>query len=291
MRPPCSRLALIVCAAACALATAPGFAAVEIAGIEYATGRIYRIPTDGSAPTLIAQTGVQTIGAFEQLNDGSYYGITHDDPRLYRFDPLTFVPTLLGRLVRTDTMFEGAIVQSPSGTVYVSNGGDASSAQLLTLDLTTLAVTPVGRFRPTGDADVNGLAWRSDGKLVGLDRGAAALVEIDPATGAQTVIRSLPFAIGAVGGMTLLDSVGYFVTAGPDSIRPGNNSLYSFDPFTGEHAFVRSFADILPTGDGFGGLAYPVPEPASAALLATLVAVACRRRRGTESLLQTGRPR
>ena len=278
MHPFVPRVALMVCCAACALVPlrAGAVVAVELAGIDYATGRIYGIPTDGSAPSVLAQTGIQTIGAFERLSDGNYYGITHDNPTLYRFDPLTFAPTALGRVRFSDSMFEGSIVQSPSGTVYVSNGGDASTAELLTLDLATLTATSVGRFRQSGVADVNGLGWRSDGRLVGVDRGAGALVEIDPATGAETVLRSLPFAIGAVGGMSLLDSVGYFVTAGPDSVVPGSNSLYSFDPFTGEHAFVRSLADILPTGDGIGGLAYPVPEPAIAWTL-TLLALTARR--------------
>ena len=278
MRPSPSRLAPIVYLAACALATTPAGAAVELAGIEYDTGRVYRLPTDGSAPTLVAESNVATIGAFERLNDGLYYGITHEDPTLYRFDPVTFAPTFVGRIVRTDSMFEGSIVQSPSGTVYVSNGDVASSAELLTLDLATLAVTPVGRFRPSGDADLNGLGWRNDGKLVGLDRGSGALVEIDPDTGAETVLRTLPFNAGAIGGMTLVDSVGYFVTAGPGSVVPGSNSLYSFDPFTGDFTLVRSLSDTFPAGNGLGGLAFPVPEPASLAAVAPALLLMARRR-------------
>jgi hypothetical protein len=275
MYPSGLRLALIVCSAV-ALASAPAGAAVELAGVDYATGRIYRIPADGSAPSVIAQTGVQTLGALELLLDGNYYGITHDNPTLYRFDPITFAPTPLGRVTFTTSLFEGSIVQAPAGTVYITNGGNASSAELLTLDLSTRVATSVGRFRP-GEADVNGLAWRSDGKLVGLDRAAGGLVTIDPDTGAATLLQSLPFAIGAVGGMTLADSVGYFVTAGPGSVVPGTNSLYSFDPFTGQATFVRSFTGVVTAGEGFGGLAVLVPEPGSA--LPTLAGLLLARRR------------
>ena len=274
---PLSRVALIVCSAV-AWAAAPARAAIDLAGVDYATGRIFRIPTDGSAPTVIAQTGVQTLASLELLLDGNYYGITHDTPTLYRFDPATFAPTALGRVTFTTSMFEGSIVQSPSGTAYVTNGGTAATAELLTLDLATRVATSVGRFRQVGDGDVNGLAWRGDGRLIGLDRAAGGLVTIDPATAAATMLQPLPFAIGAVGGMTLADGVGYFVTGGPGSVVPGNNSLYSFDPFTGQTALIRAFNTILPTGEGFGGLAVLVPEPSAAALLPLLALPLARRR-------------
>jgi hypothetical protein len=275
-----ARLALLVSSLVCALNCPPARGAVlDLAGIDYATGRIYRLPTDGSEPSLVAQTGVQTLGSFELLLDGNYYGITHDDPTLYRFDPVTFAPTALGRVTFTTSMFEGAIAQSPDGTVYLTNGGTASTAQLLTLDLSTRVATAVGRLRQSGDADVNGLAWRGDGQLVALDRGAGGLVIIDPDTGAETMLQPLPFAIGAVGGMTLAGNVGYFVTGGPGSVVPGNNSLYSFDPFTGQATLIRSLANLTTAGEGFGGLAVLVPEPAALATVPPALLLLARRGR------------
>ena len=275
------RLTLIVCVGASAIVSAPAArAAVVLAGVDYASGRVYSIPTDGSAPAVIAQTGINSLGSLERLNDGFFYGVTHESPTLYRLDPVTFAPTSLGRVLFSSTIYEGAIAQSPSGTVYITNGGNAGAAELLTLDLSTRQATSVGLFRPGGEADINGLAWRSDGKLIGLDRAGRGLVTIDPASGLATLLQTLPLPIGAVGGLTLVDnSVGYFVTAAPTSISPGNNSLYSFDPFTGQAAFVRNFNDVITAGDGFSGLAVLVPEPASAAILPAFAAIACCRRR------------
>jgi hypothetical protein len=272
MHPFASVLAVCLCAGA--VLCAPASRGDDLVGIEFTSGRAYRIPTDGSAPSVIGETGLNTVSSLERLADGNYYGFTVGTDALYRFDPTTFAPTLLGPISTPHNLFEGSIAQSPSGTVYITNGGDAATDYLLTLDLATRIATPVGTIR-AGEADINGMAWRSDGVLVALDRGSNSLVTINPSTGAATQLRSLPFPVGGSGGMTLVGPVGYLVTGAGGSIA-GSNSLYSFDPFTGQTTLVRNLAPDV--GDvGIGGLAVLVPEPVAALPMIAALVIALRR--------------
>ena len=58
---------------------------------------------------------------------------------------------------------------APNGTAYGTNGDSAAIPQLFTINLTTGAATVIGTLSG-GDHDINGLAYRSDGMLIGLDR-------------------------------------------------------------------------------------------------------------------------
>lgn len=115
----------------------------------------------------------------------------------------------------------------------------------------------------SGQHDINGLAWRSDGQLVALDRVQNALLLIDPTTRATSVLASLGPTVGAVGGMVLSNDQGWFATSGPSGTDPGSNGLYAFDAFTGNYSLVGSFSPTI-TGTGISGLAISVPEPSFA---------------------------
>jgi len=106
------------------------------------------------------------------------------------------------------------------------------------------------------------LGWRSDGKLVGLDRVSNSLLTIDPATAVSSVLAPLAPTVGGVGGMTVIADKGYFSTSGPGSVNPGSDSLYAFDAMTGSYSLIGSFLPTI-TGTGISGLAL-VPEPSAA---------------------------
>jgi hypothetical protein len=164
-------------------------------------------------------------------------------------------------------VFEGVLAFAPNGTAYGSNAGSAGAPQLFTINLTTGAATIIGTL--AGSHDINGMTWRSDGKLVALDRVSNSLLVIDPTTLAISTLAALGSAVGAVGGMTVDGTTAFFSTSGPGSI-PGSNSLYTFDLFTGSFSLVGSFAPTI-TGTGISGIAggasvAAVPEPASLTL-------------------------
>ena len=102
-------------------------------------------------------------------------------------------------------------------------------------------------------------------QLVGLDRERNALLQIDPATGASTVIASALTTVGPAGGMAVLDGVGYFAA--------NNNELWRFDLQSG----AQSRVGVVSSMTRIGGLA-AIPEPATAALLCTGVTVTSARR-------------
>jgi|CXWL01.1.fsa_nt_gi hypothetical protein len=251
----------------------------QLVGVEFNTGSFYSISTSDGSIQLIDDTDINGIGALEfNPQDGFLYGFTTGSPAtatLYRFtispslDDVTAEPIgLLGF-----NTFEGGIAFSPSGTAYAVNGG-ATVPALLSLDLSTGDASLIGMFADLHD--IAGLGWRSDGLLVGLDSADNALLTIDPATVAVTTIEQVIAPVGTIGGMALGESGGYFVTAGPGALIPGSNSLYSFDPFTGDQILIASFENQI-LANGFSGLSF-VPEPATLALL-SLGGIALLRRR------------
>ncbi len=247
------------------LAPVPSLRA-QLVGVEYDTGRFYTVSTVDGSLQLIGESGISGIGSLEwNPLDGNVYGFTTGaSPVLYQFsiassfDDVTAVP--IGPLgIFT---FEGGLVFSPTGAAYAVNGGVTVPA-LLSLNLSTGAATVISSFADRHD--LAGLGWRSDGLLIGLDGTTNALLTIDPITAAVTTIEDVGPPAGSLGGMALGENVGYFVTGGPLANIPGSNSLYSFDPFTGEQFLIADYENQI-VGSGLSGLTF-VPEPATLVLL------------------------
>jgi hypothetical protein len=265
----------------CALTTFYSSQSIHAAilGIEWDTGKLYSVSTSNAALTLIGNTGVQRFAALEFAPDGTLYGFTENSdvlPALYRINPLTAASTFIGNLGNVNTfVFEGALAFSPAGVAYGTNTVSSASPGLFTINLTTGALTNVGTISG-GSHDINGLAWRSDGMLVGLDRVNNTLITINPATAASSFLASLPFVVGSIGGMTVQGSTGYIATGGPNNPFAGSSQLYSFDLFTGATNFIGTFSPTI-TGAGISGLA--VPEPAMLAFFTVGAGLMLRRKR------------
>jgi hypothetical protein len=227
-------------------------------GIDRDTGTIYRISTADASLVRVGSTGQPLIGSLELAPDDYLYGFTSgDSSHLYRINPETGAATNVGSL-GIGFIFEGALAIAPDGIGYGASQGNADNPSLFSINLDTGAATVIGLL--DGAPDINGLAWRSDGVLIGLDRKTNSLLEINPSTADTSTLAAITPAIGSVGGMTVLDDVGYFATGGPTSSYAGSNELYSFDLFTGQYTRVGSFAPTI-KGKGIAGLA--VPEPAT----------------------------
>jgi hypothetical protein len=132
-----------------------------------------------------------------------------------------------------------------------------------------------------GSHDINGMVWRNDGMLVGVDRLSNAIVEINPVTAEVSLLAGIGADIvGGVGGMVIDGATAYLATAGPGGTRPGSNSLYRVNLDTGalSHIGVFSIGGAPLTGSGISGLSI-VPEPTALTIMAIAALGFIRRRR------------
>ncbi|MGB2984578.1 MAG: PEP-CTERM sorting domain-containing protein [Phycisphaerae bacterium] len=236
----------------------------DLLGIHYDTGELYGISTSGATPTLIGTTGIPGFGSLELAPDGTLYGFTTStDATLYIINPADGSTTEVGPL-NAAFVFDGSLVFSPGGTVYGTNHDSYLNPELFTLDILTGEATIVGTIGG-GAHDINAMAWRDDGMLIGLDRVTNSLLAIDPSDASSSFIATVDPVVGAVGGMAVLGDTAYFTTSGPGGPLAGSNELYSFDLLsTGNLTRVGSLSPTI-TGTGISGLA--VPEPASLLLM------------------------
>lgn len=249
----------------------------ELFGIHQDTGDLWKISTVDASLTPAAQLGVTPMGSLELAPDGDLYGFTvglAPVPTLYRIDSQTYDVSAVGPL-GLDFVFEGGLAFGSAGEAYAVNSKASENPKLFSIDLNTGQGTEIGIISG-GSHDFNGLAWRSDGMLVGIDSVTNALLSIDPSNATSVEIAILDPILGAVGGMAAIGDTAYFVTAGPgiDTFF-GTNSLYSVDLFTGDTLFIGSFDGTI-DGKGFSGLA--IPEPATLLLLLVGAGVSLRRR-------------
>jgi DNA-binding beta-propeller fold protein YncE len=233
-------------------ALAGAASAETLLGVVYGTGELVRINSATAAVTPVGQTGLPFAGGLETGPDGTLYALDHTlhHYAIYTIDAATAEATLVGETDRV--LFEGGIAFAPDGTLYGANTGNAFSAGLAMIDPATGASEEIGRL--AGMHDMSGLAVRSDGMIIALDREPNALIAINPATMEFTTLAEIDDAVGSVGGMAVAGDTGYFVTAGPGASNPGSNALYRFDLYTGETALVGSLEGVIP-GFGLGGLA------------------------------------
>jgi hypothetical protein len=246
-------------------------------GVDFDSGMLFSVSPVNASLTPVGFAG-SSFAEIQFAPNGSLYGLTAaPTPSLYTINPTTAAVSLIGPLGLSD--FEGGLAFAPNGSAFGTNGDNASNPQLFSLNLSTGTATVIATISG-GVHDINGLAYRGDGKLIGLDRVSNSLLVIDPTTGISSLLAAVPSTVGGLGGMTVLGGVGYYNTAGPGASIPGSNNLYSFNLFTGASTLVGSFASTI-SDSGLSGLAAQVPEPSSLILAVSsfvgLAAWRCRR--------------
>jgi len=231
----------------------------DLLGIEWDSGKLYRISTVDASMSLIGSTMLTNVADIQFGPDGNLYAITTgNSAALYTINPDDARASFVGNL-GIGFVAEGGLTFAPDGTAY---GVEYVGPGLFSIDLATGQATKMGWVdnNNTLAHDLNGLGWRSDGQLVALDNFSNSLLAIDPTTRASTVISAIIPRAGTVGGMTLNGDKGYFSTAG--TAQFGSNSLYAFDAFSGTYTLVGSFAPTISgTNSGISGLAMILERP------------------------------
>lgn len=237
-------------------------ASASLYAVSWETGDFYTVNSSTAALSMVGNLGFNQPGEIEYNQaDGKMYAISAGTPNLYTVNTASGAATLVGS-TGLGFMFEGGLAFG-GGKAYAGNAGSNTPDQLVTLDLATGAATLLGGL--AGSHDLNGLAYRSDGKLVALDDNTNSLLVIDPTDMSYTTLAAIDPTVGSLGGMTVDGGQAYFCTglaSGNDFNRgAGSNSLYTFDMFTGSYSLVGSFGT---TGgghsiSGIAGTASAVP--------------------------------
>lgn len=246
----------------CAISTGQALGDAELFGIDFETGQLLRISALDASVTPVGDTGLvdpEFVGGLEFGPDGQLYAMTVGvgPPALYRLDPNSAAIEMIGPL-GISFAFEGGLAIASDGRAWGALAGSPSQPRLLSIDLSTGAAGLVGTIE-SASFDVNGLCYReSDGQLIAIER-ANQFVQIDPVSLSVTTVAPLSFAVGSIGGLAIVDGVGYVVTGG-SGIGVGTNELYSMDLTTGATTLIGSLGASI-SGFGVGGLAGRFVEP------------------------------
>ena len=248
-------------------------------------GVIYDVNQATGQATNPRNTGITNLVDIAYASDGTLYGLTAfistgTGNALYKFDPTTGVPALVGATGLTE-IFEGDLAFQPgTGTLFgIQDIPSSVSYRLFTLNTTTGAAGNIVNI--TGVSlpdDLSGMAFASDGTLYVLDTSNETLLTVNPATGAVTSSVNLSSALGNSAGLEFDPASGVLYTA--DGNLDGTDNLYTLNPTTGALALVGSTT----LSNGLAGLTFApvaIPEPTGALALAgvALTSLLARRRR------------
>lgn len=156
------------------------------------------------------------------------------------------------------TVWTGA-TGTVSGTLYASSTS-LSSSYLYTVDTATGTATEVGEI--TNAPGIIDIAINADGEMYGVDIVNDVLVQIDPATGAGTVIGSIGFDAKFAQGMDFEETTGVLYLAAYNATDT-QGELRIADTATGNSVLVGAF----PGGAETDALAFAEPAPAPVQLL------------------------
>lgn len=216
--------------------------------------------------------------------DGRLFALTNAGPngsgaQLRIVDASTGNSTLVGS-IGLIAFAEGDMAFSPSGELFAHGGNN----QLIKINTTTGASTLIGMS--SGVDDISGLFFVGQ-DLYGIDprtnTGASTgavgnLIKLNPATAA--VISSVPLDKNFGGPLAAADvdpmtGVVYVAGGGP-GLNNLDGVLYTLDVATAKLTMISSSEDLA----GISGITFAsLPEPATAAVAASWIGLALRRRR------------
>ena len=176
-------------------------------------------------------------GDFSSGDFDTLYAIDYGYNELHAIDTATGAVTVIGPSVPAGGESWSGMAGSPDGTMYAASTNIGNST-LYTVDLATGAPTAIGSI--SDGACIIDIAVNADGEMYGVDICSDILVQIDPETGAGTVIGSIGFDANFAQGMDFEEESGTLYLAA------FNNSSYQgelriCDTTTGNSTLVATF--------------------------------------------------
>lgn len=245
---------------------------------------------DGTEDITADAAGNLYLSAWDIENTSGAFRVRH----LYRVDPTTAVATFLGvseGVTATEGLaFVGDTLYGSADLEFDPIGDEAN--HLIRIDPANGEATVIGPFGPRF-GNVEAIATSPGGVLYGADIGtsatAPALLTIDTATGAGTLVADLPDDVFLAALTFAPDGVLFASRIGAKSGPSIPSTLVRVDPTTGALTEIGPIGFTDPSTGAFfnyqlvDGLVYVVPEPAGVVSLATggagLLGLAWRRRR------------
>jgi hypothetical protein len=241
-------------------------------------GDLFGVDADTGDATFIGNTGLTAPGGLEfepatnrllllrtSGTEHAVYQVNTVDASVLKLYDITFPAGV-------ERMFEGSLDFDSSGLIYAANTGSNDDAGLMTIDPLTGQGTYIGEF-PGELRDINGMVFRSDGVLVGIENYSSSFVSINTTNAVLGFIDGLDSDLtDTSGGLTTIDGqTGYLMTS--------LGVLHQIDLYTGQTTLIGSNGVAGgPQFDLISGLAAVVPEPASLALvIGAFIAVVFRR--------------
>ena len=160
-------------------------------------GRIITIDSTTGVGTLVGSSGFNEVSGLAFSSSGTLFGAAWNSTggELWTINPTNAAQTFVGTITGcTGNNFVAGIGFSPSGTLFGSRGGSGGVEDLVTLNKSTAACTPIG----SGSGGANNIADivfdLSSGTLFGVTGGSdSQLLTINPVTGAETMIGLIGF--------------------------------------------------------------------------------------------------
>jgi len=178
-------------------------------------------------------------GDFVGNDFGQMYVIDYYLKELHTLDTITGADTTIGASNPIAGQVWTGATGTADGTLYASSA-DGSSSYLYMVNIDTGATTVVGQI--TNAPNIIDIAINADGEMYGMDTSIDNLVQINPATGAGTVIGSIGFDADYAQGMDFEDASGilYLAAYNKDANR---GELRIADTATGNSVLVGEFPD------------------------------------------------
>lgn len=224
----------IRCAAAYTLSLAlapPAFAVTLVPGDVLAASKfgdaIVAIDPTTGQQTVVSSGGLfVSVEALKAASDGSIIvvdeGFSFTASQLIRVNPATGAQ----QLVTDDLDLPLGLALAPGGIAYVSQPG-----AIVAVSLATGAVTPVTSFQNL--VEPNDMILDTDGSLLVADPGAKAILRVDPATGAQSVVVAGTFDPNVCFGSGLNDVRDIAMDASGDLLAVQTGCVVRVNPTTG----------------------------------------------------------
>jgi Subtilase family/PKD domain/Carboxypeptidase regulatory-like domain/Repeat of unknown function (DUF6923)/Kelch motif len=174
------------------------------------------------------------------------YAVTYGSNQLLAIDTTTGAMTVIGPSIPGGGESWSGMTASNDGTLYGSAAACGASSTLYTIDPDDGTVTPVGSI--TNGPCIIDIAINAAGEMYGVDLVNDVLVQIDPATGAGTVIGPVGINANYAQGMDFEDESGILYWAAYST----SGELRIIDTSTGASTLVGAFQG----GDEVDGLAF-----------------------------------